>query len=222
MELIFTTAALFAITLAASLIFYRRIKMAQREYEGSKDAVGTITAGFTRQVNKLEQSIQETKNDAVTAKVAATEALKSSGETKEAVLQGLEEVKRLQDKVHSTESTVESFKKELQRLTATPRVPVQAPSLEAPIPVQQASVFDQLTDTELEVLVKIVELGEGTVPEIRDHIKKTREHTARMLKRLYDSGFIDRNTSGMPYRYSVRKEIKELILQKGEMAKATT
>jgi len=222
LELIFTTAALFAITLAASLIFYRRIKMAQREYEGSKDAVGTITAGFTRQVNKLEQSIQETKNDAVTAKVDATEALKSSGETKEAVLQGLEEVKKLQDKVHSTESTVESFKKELQRLTATPRVPVQAPSLEAPIPVQQASVFDKLTDTELEVLVKIVELGEGTVPEIRDHIKKTREHTARMLKRLYDSGFIDRNTSGMPYRYSVRKEIKELILQRGEMAKATT
>lgn len=222
MELIFTTAALFAITLAASLIFYRRIKMAQREYEGSKDAVGTITAGFTRQVNKLEQSIQETKNDAVTAMVAAAEALKSSGETKEAVLQGLEEVKKLQDKVHSTESTVESFKKELQRLAATPRVQVQAPSLEAPIPVQQASVFDQLTDTELEVLVKIVELGEGTVPEIRDHIKKTREHTARMLKRLYDRGFIDRNTSGMPYRYSVRKEIKELILQRGEMAKVTT
>lgn len=222
MELIFTTAALFAITLAASLIFYRRIKMAQREYEGSKDAVGTITAGFTRQVNKLEQSIQETKNDAVTAKVAATEALKSSGETKEAVLQGLEEVKRLQDKVHSTESTVESFKKELQRLASTPRIPVHAPSLKAPIPVQQASVFDRLTDTELEVLVKIVELGEGTVPDIRDHIKKTREHTARMLKRLYDSGFIDRNTSGMPYRYSVRKEIKELILQRGEMAKATT
>lgn len=222
MELVFTTAALFAITLAASLIFYRRIKMAQREYEGSKDAVGTITAGFTRQVNKLEQSIQETKNDAVTAMVAAAEALKSSGETKEAVLQGLEEVKKLQDKVHSTESTVESFKKELQRLAATPRVQVQAPSLEAPIPVQQASVFDQLTDTELEVLVKIVELGEGTVPEIRDHIKKTREHTARMLKRLYDRGFIDRNTSGMPYRYSVRKEIKELILQRGEMAKVTT
>jgi hypothetical protein len=222
LELIFTTAALFAITLAASLIFYRRIKMAQREYEGSKDAVGTITAGFTRQVNRLEQSIQETRNDAVTAKLAAAEALKLDGETKEAVLQGLEEVKKLQDKVHSTESAVESFKKELQRLASTPRVPLQAPSLEAPIPVQQASVFDKLTDTELEALVKIVELGEGTVPEIRDHIKKTREHTARMLKRLYDTGFIDRNTSGMPYRYSVRKEIKELILQRGEMAKATT
>ena len=222
MELVFTTAALFAITLAASLIFYRRIKMAQREYEGSKDVVGTITAGFTRQVNKLEQSIQENRNDAVTAKVTAAEALNSSGETKEALLQGLEEVKKLQDKVHSTESAVESFKKELQRLASTPRIPLQAPSLEAPIPVQQASVFDRFTDTELEVLVKIVELGEGTVPEIRDHIKKTREHTARMLKRLYDTGFIDRNTSGMPYRYSVRKEIKELILQKGEMAKATT
>jgi hypothetical protein len=222
LEFIFTTAALFAITLAASLIFYRRIKMAQREYEDSKDAVGTITAGFTRQANKLEKSIQEAKNDAVTAKVAAAGALKSSGETKEAVLQGLEEVKKLQDRVNSTESAVESFKKELQRLASTPRIQLQAPNLEAPIPVQQAGVLDRLTDTELDVLVKIVELGEGTVPEIRDHIKKTREHTARMLKRLYDSGFIDRNTSGMPYRYSARKEIKELILQRGEVAKATT
>jgi len=220
LEFIFTTAGLLAITLAASLIFYRRIKMAQREYEDSKDAVGTITAGFTRQVTKLERSIQEAKSEAATAKVASVGALKSSGETKESVLQGLEEVKKLQDRVNTTENAVESFKKELERLAATPRIQLQAPNLEAPIPVQQAGVLDQLTDTELDVLVKIVELGEGTVPEIRDYIKKTREHTARMLKRLYDSGFIDRNTSGMPYRYSVRKEIKELILQRKEMAKA--
>jgi len=47
-------------------------------------------------------------------------------------------------------------------------------------------------------------------------VNKTREHTARLLKKLFDSGYIDRNTSGMPYRYSVRKEIKDLIQQQKE------
>ena len=49
-------------------------------------------------------------------------------------------------------------------------------------------------------------------------MNKTRERTARLLKKLFESGFIDRNTSGMPYRYSVRKEIKELIQQQKENA----
>ena len=62
----------------------------------------------------------------------------------------------------------------------------------------------------------IVDFGEGTVPEIKERIDKTREHTARLLKKLYDKGFIDRNTSSMPYRYSIRKEIRDLIMEQGE------
>jgi DNA-binding MarR family transcriptional regulator len=88
--------------------------------------------------------------------------------------------------------------------------------VEAPIPVEGDAVLENLTDTELEVLALIEELGEGTVPEIRERIGKTREHTARLLKKLYERGFIDRNTSGMPYRYHVRKEIRELIQQQKE------
>jgi predicted transcriptional regulator len=67
-------------------------------------------------------------------------------------------------------------------------------------------------------LEMIVDVGEGTVPEIRAAINKTREHTARLLKKLYDKGYVDRNTSGMPYRYSIRKEIRDLILQRKEQS----
>ena len=88
--------------------------------------------------------------------------------------------------------------------------------MEAPIPLKQEAVLDQLTQTELEVLTLIEEIGEGSVPEIRKRIEKTREHTARLLKKLYERGFIDRNTSRMPYRYYVRKEIKELIQRQRE------
>jgi DNA-binding MarR family transcriptional regulator len=64
------------------------------------------------------------------------------------------------------------------------------------------------------VLTFLEDFNEGSVPQIREKIGKTREHTARTLKKLYDKGFVDRNTSSMPYRYSVRKEMRELILQK--------
>jgi predicted transcriptional regulator len=54
-------------------------------------------------------------------------------------------------------------------------------------------------------------MGDGSVPEIREKIQKTREHTARLLKKLFDRGFIDRNTRSMPYRYHLRKEIVEIV-----------
>lgn len=214
LELTITTAALLLVTVVASIIFYYKIQEAASEYEGAKESVRNITFGFTRQANRLQQDIVKTENEATQAKMVASEALRSSGEAKEATLKGLEAVKSLQIRVDSTESEVESIRKEMQKLALAPkqRVVVRQDVM-APIPVQQGNILSQLTETELVVLKKIVELGEGTVPEIKNHIGTTREHTARMLKKLYESGFVDRSTNAMPYRYSIRKEIRDIIQQ---------
>ncbi|MCK4438260.1 MarR family transcriptional regulator, partial [Candidatus Bathyarchaeota archaeon] len=111
------------------------------------------------------------------------------------------------------ENSIQEMRTDLTKLATQPRLAPVVTRVDAPIPVQGEDVFQQLTETEMEVLEMIVDLGEGTVPEIREKIDRTREHTARLLKKLYDRGFIDRNTSGMPYRYSIRKEIRDLILE---------
>ena len=217
MELAYTTAALLLVTVAASIIFYRKIKEATTEYDGSKEYIRNITFGFTRQVNRLQQDVAKVENEAATARMVASEAFRNSGEAKEATLRGLEAIKMMQDRVESTESTVESLKKEVQKLATAPKQRlVIRQDIEAPIPVQQGNVLAQLTETELSALKKIAELGEGAVPEIKEHLGTTREHTARMLKRLYESGFVDRSTNAMPYRYSIRKEIRNLIQQQPE------
>ncbi|MCX6655242.1 MAG: MarR family transcriptional regulator [Candidatus Bathyarchaeota archaeon] len=214
MELTITTAAFLLVTVVASIIFYRKIQEATSEYEGAKESVRNITFGFTRQVNRLQQDIVKTENEVTQAKVVASEALRNSGEAKEAILKGLEAVKSLQNRVDSTESEVESIRKEMQKLALAPkqRVVVRQDVM-GPIPVQQGNILSQITETELTALKKIAELGEGTVPEIKNHIGTTREHTARMLKKLYESGFVDRSTNAMPYRYSIRKEIRDIIQQ---------
>jgi DNA-binding MarR family transcriptional regulator len=214
LELTITAVALLLVTVAASIIFYHKIKEATTEYKGAKEFVYNITFGFTRQVNRLQQEMTKAENEATTAKIVASEALRNSGEAKEATLKGLEAVKTIQNRVDSTESEVESIRKEIQKLAAAPKQHVVVrQDITASIPLQQSNVLAQLTETELSALKKIAELGEGAVPEIKEHLGTTREHTARTLKKLYESGFVDRSTNAMPYRYSIRKEIRDLIQQ---------
>jgi multidrug efflux pump subunit AcrB len=216
MELVYTTFALFIVTVVASYIFYQRIKMAQTEYEDSKDSVRNITFGFTRQVKRMESDLNRIERDTLQAKYMASEALNAKQGNSEATLAGLEKVKELSERVDTIEESIDTMKKDLSKLASQPRVVVSSSAVDAPIPVQGEDILQGLTDTELEVLKMIVDFGEGTVPEIKEHIGKTREHTARLLKKLYDKGFVDRNTSGMPYRYSIRKEIRDFIMEQNE------
>lgn len=215
MEMLFTTLSLFVVMIVGSYIVYQRVVMAQEEYEDSKDAVRNISSGFTRQVKRMESELDRIESEALQAKYMANEAMNSGQGTGDATLKGLEKVKELSDRVDTIETSIESMRGDLQKIASQPRIVQQVP-VTAPIPVEGDNILQQITATELEVLKMIVDLGEGTVPEIKDVIGKTREHTARLLKKLYEKGYIDRNTSSMPYRYSIRKEIRELIMGQSE------
>lgn len=219
LELFFATASLLAVTAAASYIYYRRIRQAQEEYEGSRDLVRGITSGFTQQINRISRAIISVAQDASEAKIEAAEALRTSRESFETVKSGEKKAESLAQRLEETDKTIASMREEMQKLAERPAAAPRRVRVEAPIPLRQDAVLETLTSTELEVLTLIEEMGEGSVPEIRERIGKTREHTARLLKKLFENGFVDRNTSGMPYRYYIRKEIKELIQQQKEKVK---
>jgi len=216
MELFFATISLFTVTIVASFIYYKRIQQAHAEYENSKDIVRVITSGFSRQLRKVAGSIMAVERDAADAQLTAAEAIRTSVEAIEVVKNNSGKVSALSVKMDETDKTITSLREDIQNLARRRPVIAVQPSVEGAIPMRQDAVLDQLTPTELGVLMLIEETGEASGPSIREKVNKTREHTARLLKKLFDNGFIDRNTSGMPYRYSVRKEIKELIQQQKE------
>lgn len=213
MELFFATACLLAVTIVASYIYYKRIKLAQIEYEISKNVIKSITIGFTQQLVKVTKILMSIQLDASKAQEVASEAMNVSKKTMETIKGNDEERKRLSDKISDTERVLIEMKEEMKKLAKRPVFIPKSVEVEAPIPLKQDAVLDQLTSTELDVMKIIEEMGEGSVPQIRERIDKTREHTARLLKKLFEKGFIDRNTSGMPYKYHIRKEIKDLIQQ---------
>jgi len=207
------TAALFALTIVASFIYYRRIKQAQGEYEGAKDIIKNITLGFSKQINGLNRAITKIDNRTEDSGRASKEALETSADALNIASESLKASKDLSTRLEEAENTVNTMKSEIQKISKSTRAVTDRMPAEGPIPLQQESVLERLTDTEVEVLSIIDELAEASVPEIRERIKKTREHTARLLKKLYETGFIDRITGGMPYKYHIRKEIKEAVQQ---------
>jgi len=62
-----------------------------------------------------------------------------------------------------------------------------------------------LTPTELEAL-KALKEGLTSAREIEDRLGRSREHTARLMKRLFEKGLVVRDDSKKPYVYKMTEE----------------
>jgi len=206
-----TTLILLIITSTASIIYYIKIKRAHEAYEGAKSIVDSIVSVFNRQLLKIEKSFSSLESRVIKADISSEEAYRLSKEVKESFERTLDDLQNISKRVEENEKAIATFKNEFQYISKKTAYSPSFKKIETAIPIQSNIVLDQLTDTEIEVLEIIDDKGEASVPEIRSKINKTREHTARLLKKLYDNGFIDRNTNTMPYKYYIRKEIKETI-----------
>ncbi|MBI5859524.1 MAG: MarR family transcriptional regulator [Nitrosarchaeum sp.] len=50
-----------------------------------------------------------------------------------------------------------------------------------------------------------------TSRDIQVTLKRSREHTSRLMKKLFEDGYVQRNTNTKPYAYSITKKGKEKI-----------
>jgi len=50
-----------------------------------------------------------------------------------------------------------------------------------------------------------------TSRDIQITLKRSREHTSRLMKKLFDDGYVNRNTESKPYTYSITEKGKEKI-----------
>jgi predicted transcriptional regulator len=76
---------------------------------------------------------------------------------------------------------------------------------------QLGSLPSITTPTELQVLTILASEGPKSAPEIGKVVGRSREHTARLMKRLYEEGYIRRDQTRIPFRYSVVDRLKQSI-----------
>ena len=84
-----------------------------------------------------------------------------------------------------------------------------------PVPIKRDKALAALTGTEIAVLEMLSKEGPKTAPEIKERVHLSREHTARLMKKIYEEGYVEREAGKIPFRYTIKKEM-EMLLQKAE------
>ena len=72
---------------------------------------------------------------------------------------------------------------------------------------------DNSQNSTIEYILKRLENNSLTTREIQRIIGRTREHTSRLMKKLYDNKFVDRDMESKPFRYTVTNEGRRLLIK---------
>ncbi|MEM2937384.1 MAG: MarR family transcriptional regulator [Candidatus Bathyarchaeia archaeon] len=229
--LLFLAGIFFAVAVGAAFEYYRNVVKIKKEYEKAKEAFDDVILSFSRELKRAVETLESVVYKVDLASSRSSEALKrvenlegkfNIAETKVSVTP--EELKKMQTRLDVFESKMRDFiasqealttristlEGQAQKLSTAPE-----PSVEAVIPIKREKALAPLTETELAVLEMLAAEGPKTAPEIKERIKLSREHTARLMKKLYEEGYLERDSSKIPFKYGVKKEM-ENILKKTE------
>jgi DNA-binding transcriptional ArsR family regulator len=66
-------------------------------------------------------------------------------------------------------------------------------------------------------ILKLLSRSPMTAREIQFNTKKTREHTSRLMKRLYNESLVTRNIDNKPFLYKITDEGRRLLENHSDM-----
>lgn len=233
--LLMLIGVLLAATIGASVEYYRQIHKAKKEYEKAKDAVEDIVLSFNRELQREADKLEimayrvessTSKADAGLKRVESIEKKIAPFESQIKVIAGnsadtLARVTDVDEKMRNVEASHETLKAKISGLEEQVQKFFLVPEgkSEAVIPIKRDKAMAALTDTEVAVLEMLSMEGAKTAPEIKDRVHLSREHTARLMKKLYEEGYVERETGKIPFKYNVKKEMAKL-LKKAESEQA--
>ncbi|MCW3995677.1 MAG: MarR family transcriptional regulator [Candidatus Bathyarchaeota archaeon] len=160
-----------------------------------------------RRIASIEEQLGVLREHAAQTTLQTTQDnIKSSS-----VLEGLElKIKDVEFNQDSLRTKILSIEEQIQRIQASPtEVKVETP---VPLmPIKRDKALAALTDTEIAVLEMLAREGAKTAPEIKERVHLSREHTARLMKKLYEEGYVEREAGKIPFRYNIKKEMEKLM-----------
>ncbi len=189
-------------------VSYRKAERLELKIEPMEEQLGALTQSY--------QAMSQTVTEELTENTQNNTRVLSG-------LQGLEaKLKDIDVAQETLKNKISGLEEQIQKIATAPppqpefRTEVVLP----PIPIKRDKALAALTETEIQVLEMLSKEGSKTAPEIKERVHLSREHTARLMKKLYENGYLEREAGKIPFRYSIKKEM-EALLQKVENPPAT-
>jgi hypothetical protein len=214
-----------ALIMIMAVVYSKRIREARREYLKAKDAIDDIVLSFNRQLRLQEEhlgitaqriGVLSSRDDVLAEKLEGqkaavkelTDKVKSFYSKEDAVAR-IHSVEDKLDKFRSLRETLEQRIIELEKGKLSLRE--SETRVESAIPIRREKALAQLTETELLVLEFLAAEGKKTAPETKDKVKLSREHTARLMKKLYEKGYLERSSNKIPFTYRLKEEMQRFL-----------
>lgn len=77
--------------------------------------------------------------------------------------------------------------------------------------ISSIPIPNDITTTEMTVL-QLLQNGARTAKEIQTELGKSREHVTRLMKRLFEKGYVSRNQDNRPFIYNLTGAGRDLII----------
>jgi DNA-binding MarR family transcriptional regulator len=218
---------LLAVTVGAAIQYFRLIRNAQREYEKAKEVVEDVVVSFNRELERETEKIDmvayriESNTSKIDSGIKRIETVEKSISPMTNQLNAIAEnnqnmtitmtentskIETIGDAQTKMKAQLVTLEEQVQKFSAAPEI-----KSEPVILIKRDKAMAALTDTEIAVLEMLSTEGAKTAPEIKERVHLSREHTARLMKKLYEEGYLERETGKIPFRYSVKKEMEKLL-----------
>src|SRR5918992_4062245 len=87
-----------------------------------------------------------------------------------------------------------------------------------PVTVTQQAVIGKEVNSTTDYILKLLAERPRSSREVQLAIGRTREHTARLMKKLHDLGLVSRDINTKPFRYNITDAGREMLKKRPEAA----
>jgi len=193
---------------------FRQSKQAVTE---SASLLSIIVSGLTSRVEASESLVGDLRESFRTIEDRSNQL---EGEQSNVHASYLQVLRYLQEILSNDKKLIMELEQLKTRLTSIqqPRIPTRTLTgrgQAAPLPVPTENVVAALTPTERQTLEILRREGPKAAPDLGRRMRKSREHMARLMKKLYLDGYVDRESNRAPFRYKLNEKVGS-ILEDGE------
>ena len=118
------------------------------------------------------------------------------------------EIQGIEQKVEDPNLELKQFLEKLAKNEVQER-PIEVVSKAEVIPkkIDSTPIIQNITPTNpVDYVLHLITSKAMTSRDIQITLKKSREHTSRLMKKLFDEGYVQRNTESKPYTYSITEK----------------
>jgi DNA-binding MarR family transcriptional regulator len=201
------SAFLILAAIVTAIMAFRGFKQSKQAIVESASLITVIVGALTSRIETSEALVTQLRSDfdSINTRQTKFEETNTSSQTEYVHLLGYVQELLTYDKRFVTELT--ELKKRLISLPQTQ----SDPRVRRELVLGTGNIMENLTPTEHQVMEILSNEGAKAAPELGKRLNKSREHMARLMKKLYLEGYVDRESNHTPFRYKLSEKLRSTI-----------